>query len=146
MTLPQLVGLDTNCFVDYLDGSDAGRRDRLRVAVFEPLSDGRLSAVMSATALSELLVKPFRDAGREAAARLRATIEGLPNLSILDFDRSIAESTAHIRAATKLTLTDAAQVATALAANAQALVTNDRQLVRAASFLAVLLVDDLDEG
>jgi len=53
----------------------------------------------------------------------------------------IADQAARIRAATNLQLPDAIHIATALVAGAEAFLTNDRQLLRAADELPILILD-----
>lgn len=73
--------------------------------------------------LAEVLTGPLK-AGEEALAkRYRAALEAW---QVVDFTCDIAESAARLRGKCGLKLPDAIQVASALAINADALVTHDR--------------------
>lgn len=94
---------------------------------FEPLfarhDAGTLQLAVSTVTLSEVLAGPLA-AGEEALARrYRAVLE---SWGVVDLTADIAEQAARARALYRLKLADAVQLATALAINADALVTHDR--------------------
>jgi predicted nucleic acid-binding protein len=61
------------------------------------------------------------------ARRYRATLEGW---QVVELNMDVAESAARLRASLRLKLPDAIQTASALAINAAAIVTHDRDLSR----------------
>jgi len=74
------------------------------------------------------LTAALTEAGDEALARrYRAVLE---SWQCVESDLGIAESAARLRASLRLRLPDAAQAASALAINAAALVTHDRDFSR----------------
>lgn len=84
---------------------------------------GELSFAVTTMSIAEVLVAPLR-AGNEAfAKRCRATME---SWHVIELTADIAESAARWRASLKLKLPDAIQVASALAVDAYAIVTHDR--------------------
>jgi len=94
---------------------------------FEPLfarhAAGSLQLAVSTVTLTEVLAGPLA-AGEEAIARrYRAVLE---SWGVVDLTADIAEQAARARALYRLKLPDAVQLATALAINADALVTHDR--------------------
>ena len=94
---------------------------------FQPLFDrhavGEISFAVTTMTIAEVLAGPF-GAGEEALAkRYRATLE---SWQVVNLTAEIAESAARFRATLKLKLPDAIQVASAIAVNADALVTHDR--------------------
>ena len=94
---------------------------------FKPLfarhDAGTLQLAVSTVTLSEVLAGPLA-AGEEALARrYRAVLE---SWGVVDLTADIAEQAARARALYRLKLADAVQLATALAINADALVTHDR--------------------
>ena len=94
---------------------------------FEPLfarhAAGSLRLAVSTVTLSEVMAGPLA-AGEEAIARrYRAALE---SWGVVDLTSDIAEQAARVRARYRLKLPDAVQLATALAINADALVTHDR--------------------
>jgi predicted nucleic acid-binding protein len=102
---------------------------------FQPLFDRQaagdvLFAVASIT-IAEVLTGPL-SAGEEALAkRYRRVME---SWQVVDLTADIAESAARFRASLKLKLADAIQLASAIAVNAEALVTHDRDFSRVKSF------------
>lgn len=94
---------------------------------FEPLFDRQaagdvLFAVATAT-IAEVLTGPLRAGEETLAKRYRAVME---SWHVVDLTADIAESAARMRAGIKLKLADAIQLASAIAVNADALVTHDR--------------------
>jgi predicted nucleic acid-binding protein len=98
---------------------------------FRPLFDrhaaGDLAFAVTTITIAEVLTGPL-GAGKEALAkRYRAVME---SWHLVDLSADIAESAARLRASLKLKLPDAIQAASALAINADALVTHDRDFSR----------------
>ena len=88
---------------------------------------GQLQLAVSTVTIAEVLTGPLQ-AGEEALARrYRRVLEGWV---VVDFNADIAESAARMRATYGLELPDAIQVASAIAINADALVTHDRDFGR----------------
>lgn len=116
-----LVLVDTAPIIYVLEG-----HERLAPR-FQPLfarhESGTLRLAVSTVTLSEVLAGPLA-AGEEAIARrYRAVLE---SWGVVDLTADIAEQAARIRAQYRLKLPGAVQLATALAINADALVTHDR--------------------
>jgi len=116
-----LVLVDTAPIIYVLEGhTELGAR-------FAPLfarhAEGTLQLAVSTVTLSEVLAGPLA-AGEEAIARrYRAMLE---SWGVVDLTADIAEQAARARSQYGLKLPDAVQLATALAINADALVTHDR--------------------
>jgi predicted nucleic acid-binding protein len=96
-------------------------------ARFKPLfrrhEAGEIALVVTTVTIAEVLTGPMK-AGEEALARrYRAALEAW---MVVDFTSDIAESAARLRGRYGLKLPDAIQLASALAINADALVTHDR--------------------
>ncbi len=94
---------------------------------FEPLflrhARGELRLAVTTVTIAEVLTGPLK-AGEEALAkRYRAVLEAW---LVVDLNSDIAESAARLRGKYGLKLPDAIQLASALAINADALVTHDR--------------------
>ena len=91
--------------------------------LFERHARGEIVLAVTTVTIAEVLAGPF-GAGEEALAkRYRATLE---SWQVVDFGADLAESAARLRATYHLKLPDAIQLASALAINADALVTHDR--------------------
>ena len=99
------------------------RHARRFAPLFEQQEAGRLVLAVSTITIAEVLAGPLR-AGEEALARrYRAVLE---TWQVVDLSSDIAESAARLRGQYGLKLPDAIQVASALAINADALATHDR--------------------
>jgi predicted nucleic acid-binding protein len=98
---------------------------------FRPLFDahaaGRLRFAVTTVAIAEVLTGPLQAADEALARRYRTILESWHPVAL---DVDIAESAARLRASLRLKLADAVQAASALAINAAALVTHDRDLAR----------------
>jgi len=88
---------------------------------------GDLRLAVTTVTIAEVLSGPLK-AGEEALAkRYRAVLE---SWIVIALDADIAESAARLRASYGLKLLDAVQLASALAINAAALVTHERDFSR----------------
>jgi len=98
---------------------------------FKPLFDahgaGHLRFAVTTITIAEVLSGPLRAADDALARRYRAILESWQPIAL---DVDIAESAARLRASLRLKLADAVQAASALAINAAALVTHDRDFSR----------------
>jgi len=98
---------------------------------FRPLfaahAAGRLRFAVTTLAIAEVLTGPLQAADEALARRYRAILQ---SWQPIELDVDIAESAARLRASLRLKLADAVQAASALAINAAALVTHDRDFSR----------------
>jgi predicted nucleic acid-binding protein len=95
--------------------------------VFEAHAARRLRFAVTTLAIAEVLTGPLQ-AGDDALARRYRAI--LASWQVVALDVDIAESAARFRASFRLKLADAVQAASALAINAAALVSHDRDFSR----------------
>jgi predicted nucleic acid-binding protein len=99
--------------------------------VFRPLfvahAAGALRFAVTTLTIAEVLAGPLQ-AGDEALARRYCGV--LESWEVVPLDSDIAQSAARLRATLKLELADAVQAASALAINAAALITHDRDFSR----------------
>jgi len=120
-----LVLLDTAPIIYVLE-DDPKFAPRFR-PLFERQSAGGIQFAVTTITVAEVLTGPFK-AGEEALAkRYRAVME---SWQIVSLTVDIAESAARFRASLGLRTADAIQVASAIAINADALVTHDRDFSR----------------
>ncbi|MFM8356734.1 MAG: type II toxin-antitoxin system VapC family toxin [Gammaproteobacteria bacterium] len=103
------------------------RHARRFLPLFAAQQDGRLSLAVSTITIAEVLAGPLR-AGEEALARRYRTV--LETWQVVELSADVAESAARLRGQYGLKLPDAIQVASALAINADALATHDRDFAR----------------
>jgi predicted nucleic acid-binding protein len=98
---------------------------------FQPLFDrqaaGEVLFAVTTITIAEVLGGPLGAGEETLAKRYRATME---SWQVVPLSADIAESAARFRASLKLKLPDAIQIASAIAINADALVTHDRDFSR----------------
>jgi predicted nucleic acid-binding protein len=133
-----VIALDSMCLIHWLEQPDSSRG---RV-IGELYADNR-TFVISALSLSEIMVGAVRKRSDwQNAADALLTV---PRLTVVDVDSHIAIDGARLRATTGLKLPDALIVATAIAAGADALLSNDRRVVNAVpDGLRCIYLDELD--
>jgi predicted nucleic acid-binding protein len=95
--------------------------------IFAAHAAGRLRFAVTTITLAEVLTGPLQAGDDALARRYRAILE---SWQMVDLTVDIAESAARLRASLRLRLADAVQAASALAVNAAALVTHDRDFSR----------------
>ena len=93
------------------------------VPLFERHAAEEVMLAVSTVTIAEVLTGPLSKGEEALAKRYRAVLEAW---QVVDFTSDIAESAARIRGTYGLKLPDAIQVASALAINADVLVTHDR--------------------
>jgi len=105
---------------------------------FKPLFDahavGRLRFAVTTITITEVLAGPLQAGDEALARRYRATLE---RWQPIELSVDIAESAARLRASLRLKLADAIQAASALAINAAAIVTHDRDFSRVHSLRVI---------
>jgi predicted nucleic acid-binding protein len=104
------------------------------VPLFEAQAIGRFNFAVTTVTIAEVLTGPLQSGDEALARRYRAILESWNAISL---DIAIAESAARLRASFGLKLPDAVQAASALAVNATALVTYDRDFSRARSLRVI---------
>jgi len=95
--------------------------------LFERHAAGDFRFAVTTITVAEVLTGPLRVGDEALARRYRAILESWRCIAI---DVDIAESAARLRSSLRLKLPDAIQVASALAINAAALITHDRDFSR----------------
>jgi predicted nucleic acid-binding protein len=98
--------------------------------VFEAHAENRLRFAVTTITIAEVLTGPMKAGDDALARRYRAILE---SWRVVALDVDIAENAARLRASLRLGLADAVQAASALAINAAALVTHDRDFSRVKS-------------
>jgi predicted nucleic acid-binding protein len=98
--------------------------------LFEAHAAGRLRFATTTITIAEVLTGPMKAGDEALARRYRVILESWRSVAL---DVDIAESAARLRGSLRLSLADAVQVASALAINAAALVTHDRDFSRVRS-------------
>jgi predicted nucleic acid-binding protein len=102
--------------------------------LFAAHARGRVRFAVTTITIAEVLTGPLRAGDDALARRYRAILE---SWQLVEFNVDIAESAARLRASLRLKLADAVQAASALAINAAALVTHDRDFSRVHSLRVI---------
>lgn len=102
--------------------------------LFEAHRAGALRFAVTTLAIAEVLSGPLQSGEEALARRYRAILE---SWRVVDLDSGIAENAARLCALLRLKLADAVQAASALAINAAALVTHDRDFSRVRSLRVI---------
>lgn len=110
--------------------------------IFQEIRNGTFEAVTSSVTLDECLVHPYRQGNAALVQQFRNVITAGVNTHHVGVD-AVAESAAELRARYNLSLTDAFQIAAALAAGCDVFLTNDVRLKHVTE-LTVLVLDDLE--
>jgi len=131
------IGLDTVVFIYFLEHHEV-HYPAARL-LLERIEAGRLTAVVSALVFSELAVPAFRAGDAPRAQAVTDLLTAFPGLSIIPVTPEISVHAARLRADHGLRTPDAIHIATALLAEADALVTNDHRLQRNSPPLDLLL-------
>ena len=95
--------------------------------LFEAQAQGRLRFATTTITIAEVMIGPLR-VGDEARARQSRAI--LESWRVVALDSDVAENAARLRASLNMKLYDAVVLASALAINADAIVTHDRDFSR----------------
>ncbi len=91
--------------------------------LFERHAEGRLRFAVTTITIADVLTGPLQSGNEALARRYRAV---LGSWRVVGLDAGLAEDAARLRARLKLKLPDAIQAASALAINADALATHNR--------------------
>jgi predicted nucleic acid-binding protein len=120
-----LVLVDSAPIIYTLEGN--ARFAKRFAGLFERHAIGEVVLAITTVSIAEVLTGPLRVGEEALAKRYRAVLEAW---KVVDLTCDIAESAARLRGKYGLKLPDAIQVASALAINADALVTHDRDFAR----------------
>jgi predicted nucleic acid-binding protein len=123
-----LVLLDSAPVIYFLEGHP--RFGKRFAPLFEAQATGRLLFAATTITLCEVLTGPQKAGDASLVRRYRTVFD---TWRLVELNADIAESAARLRATLGLKLPDAVQVASALAINADALVTHDRDFGRVSS-------------
>jgi predicted nucleic acid-binding protein len=102
--------------------------------LFEAHRNAELRFAVTTITLAEVLTGPLQSKDEALTRRYRAIME---SWQVIDLDSGIAENAARLRASLRLKLPDAVQAASALAIDADALVTHDRDFSRLKSLRVI---------
>lgn len=123
ITKSNLVALDSNIFIYNLE--ENSEFVKFTDLIFKRLIANKLKAVTNIISLTEIL--SFQKTS-DVIKQLTEDFFSTPNLEVFDVDQQIAIEAARIRRDYEFRLPDAIQLSTALKANADGFITNDKKL------------------
>jgi predicted nucleic acid-binding protein len=112
-------------------------------AIFAIIEARNIEICTSAITLTETLMKPVQLRDTKLQLEYRDLLRNTEYISLISVTPVIAEKAATLRATYNLRTPDALHIATALLANCDAFLTNDRALKRV-NEIRVILLDDLE--
>jgi predicted nucleic acid-binding protein len=134
------LALDTSVFVYHLEAHP--KYIPLTRAIFAWLEASGHRGITSMITMTELLVKPYRDRDERLVDNCFALFSKFPNLDWVAPNLDISDAAARFRAECRLKTPDAIQVATAVWAGVQGLITNDTAF-RRVSEVETLVLDEV---
>ena len=126
------IALDSNVLIYQLEASP--KYIRLTDILFEWLALPGSQAITSTITMTEVLVAPYRNFDQKLADKFYGLLSTYPNLMWIPVDLEIADLAARMRARHNFRTPDAVHAATAIHANATALITNDPVFDRISNF------------
>lgn len=123
-----LVAIDSAPIIYYLE-NHTEFADRF-APFFEAAEAGEIELAISVITLAEVLAGPLQHGNEVLAAQYETALTSRNGLHVVPISQQIAVQAARLRAAHRLRLPDAIQVATAIASGAHAFVTHDKTFNR----------------
>jgi predicted nucleic acid-binding protein len=134
------VYIDTNIIIYIVEGKDEFAL--ILNALLEAITVSDITAVTSEIIIAETLVKPFKKSDERFQNAYKNFLAPSLNFEIVLVSRDILESSARIRATTKLKLPDTIHWATANRCNCDSFLTND-ELFKTLSTDVVKFISDI---
>lgn len=134
------VFLDTAPLIYFIEGHSIYQP--VLSSLFDLNDKGDFSFVTSSITLLEVLVKPLRDGQSAIAKQYKDILTSAPGIEVFGTTAAIAERAAQFRARFNFRTPDAIQLATAIEAKADYLLTNDYRF-KMVNEITVITVGDL---
>ncbi len=115
------------------------RYDALVTAIFENIAAGKIEAITSTLTLTEVLALPMEKQQFDLCQTYKKLLTSAEHFTLVNIGNEIAEHAASLRAHYRLRTPDALQVATAIASDCQAFLTNDKNLSRITDIQVIVL-------
>lgn len=133
------IALDTNALIYFIE--EHAEFGAIVEPVFQAISEGIYTAVVSVVSLLEVLVAPLRAGEVALAAQYRGLLENTQGLTLTPITASLAERAASTRAAHSLRVPDALIAATAVTEGCTHLIANDPVFSRVPQFRTLVVKD-----
>jgi predicted nucleic acid-binding protein len=131
------IAIDTSVFIYQLEANP--RYIALTDSVFSWLERSGHEAVTSTITMTELLVPSYRENEEHRVDAFYSLLSTYPNLKWTAPNLQVADLAARLRAQHRMRTPDALQAATAIDAQATAMITNDPVFTRIAKFETAVL-------
>ncbi len=135
------LGLDTAPIIYFIESNP--QYDALLTEIFRRISNGVVEGLCSVITLTEVLVRPLRQADQQLAQDYTELLLHSSHFSTIPIDPAIAYAGADLRARYNLRTPDALQTAAAMEQGCQAFLTSDTGLRRVTE-IRVLVLDDME--
>lgn len=139
----QAIYIDTMVFIYLLEAHP--RYGDLADAVLQVVERGAANGFTSTLTIAELLTAPAQADDDKALRDYELYLTNFPNLSIMPLTIDAARWAARVRAATRLKMPDAIQIASAIECGADVIVGNDKRWRKRTGNLPFLMLDDFLE-
>jgi predicted nucleic acid-binding protein len=133
----KVIALDTTPFIYFIEENPT--YINIVEPLFQEISRGNLRAFTSYITLIEVLIKPLEEKNDELIKKYSEILNDSDNLFLSDVDKAIAMEAARLRAAHKLKIPDAIQLATGLMNGADAFITNDDSFKKVGQIEVIVL-------
>jgi predicted nucleic acid-binding protein len=133
------VGLDANCFIYLIEGSNF--MDTLK-ELFQNIEAGNISAVASTLTMTEILTGAYKSGDSKLIEEYRNLFKSFPHLRFRNLDSVIADRSAQLRVSRGLKTPDAIHLATAMVEEVEIFITNDIHF-KGVQFPVLLLEESL---
>ena len=137
------LALDSNVLIYLLE--TAGPEADRAAEILDAIESGTVTGTIATVALTEILTGPARADDGATFELLATELRAIRNLKLVPLGAEIAIDAGWLRGAADLGFADAVHVASARAAGATALITNDRR-IRSGPGLEVVYLSDLAAG
>lgn len=135
------IALDTACIIYFIE--DHPKYADIVEEVLICIARQDIQTLTSVVTLAEVLVKPFKLGDQAAEDNYRDFLQNRDDMLLIPLNEVIAERAAALRAKYGLKLPDAFQIATAIASNCDAFLTNDLGVKRVTE-IRILVLDELE--
>ena len=134
------LALDSNVVIYFLEGIPV--YNALAQHLLRLMERGLMAGLVSTVVVAEVLVKPLIERNQVMLEKAELFFRESPHLVVRTFDVSIAMRAAQVQASTRLALTDAIIVATALEERCDALIGNDAAMAQRVTGIPYLHMDN----
>ncbi len=136
------VYLDTSVFIYFVERHP--RYHNLCDEIFKDMEEGRIEAATSTLTLLEILVRPYRLKKEELVLKFYSLLTTYPHLEWIPLTLVISDIAAKIRAEHNLKTPDAIQIASALSADTDGFICNDKTFKKVKDIECLILDDVAD--